>query len=51
MAELEMHDAGQCLSEHPWFDACCLNPATLQTAYRQYRSQHGPNAVEGSADQ
>jgi hypothetical protein len=38
---------GDCFTTHPWFEAVCLNPATLQTAYLQYRQQYGARAMEG----
>ncbi|XP_070552819.1 P2X purinoceptor 7-like [Ptychodera flava] len=30
-----------CITEHPGFDAVCLNPWVLRTAYRQYRQHYG----------
>ena len=39
-------DPLQCITSHEWFDAC-LNPATLETAYRRYRSQYDRRAAEG----
>ena len=39
-----------CFTEHPWFEATCLNPGTLQTAYYGYRQQYGARAVEGERD-
>ena len=43
-------DAAQCIMEHPWFEATCLNPGTLQMAYCGYIQQYGACAVEGSRD-
>ena len=36
-----------CFTNHPWFEATCLNPGTLQTAYFSYRQQYGARALEG----
>ncbi|KAK0142691.1 hypothetical protein N1851_019381 [Merluccius polli] len=30
-----------CLTLHPGFDACCLNPFSLQVAYLNFRQEHG----------
>jgi hypothetical protein len=40
----------QCITEHPWFEATCLNPETLQTACYGYRQQYGATAIEGGRD-
>ncbi|XP_039540209.1 P2X purinoceptor 7-like [Pimephales promelas] len=32
----------QCLTLHPGFEACCLNPYVLQIAYMHFRQDHGP---------
>ncbi|ROI15892.1 hypothetical protein DPX16_3793 [Anabarilius grahami] len=32
----------QCLTLHPGFEACCLNPYVLQIAYMHFRQEHGP---------
>lgn len=37
----------QCFTDHPWYEATCLNPGTLETAYFQFRQQYGSHAVEG----
>ncbi|XP_051985326.1 uncharacterized protein LOC127645689 [Xyrauchen texanus] len=34
-----------CLTLHPGFDACCLNPFSLQVAYLNFRQEHGPLQV------
>ncbi|KAL2093149.1 hypothetical protein ACEWY4_010461 [Coilia grayii] len=31
-----------CLTQHPGFDACCLNPFSLQVAYLAFRQEYGP---------
>ncbi|CAL9693741.1 unnamed protein product [Knipowitschia caucasica] len=31
-----------CLTEHPGFEACCLNPYVLQIAYLNFRQEFGP---------
>ncbi|XP_071060469.1 P2X purinoceptor 7-like isoform X2 [Pseudochaenichthys georgianus] len=31
-----------CLTLHPGFEACCLNPFVLQIAYMNFRQEHGP---------
>ncbi|KAK0131405.1 Serine/threonine-protein phosphatase 6 regulatory ankyrin repeat subunit A [Merluccius polli] len=31
-----------CLTQHPGFDACCLNPFVLKIAYSHFRQDHGP---------
>ncbi|XP_038062598.1 P2X purinoceptor 7-like [Patiria miniata] len=40
-------DTLSCFKDHPWYEATCLNPGTLETAYYQYRQQYGARAVEG----
>ena len=30
-----------CITDHPGFQACCLNPYVLQVAYHAYRERHG----------
>lgn len=32
----------QCVTQHPGFEVCCLNPYVLQIAYMHYRREHGP---------
>ncbi|KAI2650169.1 P2X purinoceptor 7 [Labeo rohita] len=32
----------QCLTLHPGFEACYLNPYVLQIAYMHFRQEHGP---------
>ena len=32
----------QCVTQHPGFEACCLNPYMLQIAYMHFRQEHGP---------
>ena len=50
--QLDMKSPENCLAEHDWFDgACCLHPATLQTAHLQYQTQYGRRAVQGFLDQ
>lgn len=36
-----------CFTEHPWYEATCLNPGTLETAYYHYKQQYGARAIEG----
>ena len=31
-----------CLTQHPGFEACCLNPFVLKIAYTHFRQDHGP---------
>uniref|UniRef100_A0A667WI64 P2X purinoreceptor 7 intracellular domain-containing protein n=1 Tax=Myripristis murdjan TaxID=586833 RepID=A0A667WI64_9TELE len=31
-----------CLTQHPGFEASCLNPFVLQIAYMSFRQEHGP---------
>uniref|UniRef100_A0A8C5CZA4 RecF/RecN/SMC N-terminal domain-containing protein n=1 Tax=Gadus morhua TaxID=8049 RepID=A0A8C5CZA4_GADMO len=31
-----------CLTQHPGFDACCLNPFVLKIAYTHFKQDHGP---------
>ena len=31
-----------CLTQHPGFEGCCLNPFVLQIAYLAFRQDHGP---------
>ncbi|KAL2098413.1 hypothetical protein ACEWY4_007620 [Coilia grayii] len=31
-----------CLTQHSGFDACCLNPFSLQVAYLAFRQEYGP---------
>ena len=35
-----------CLTQHPGFEAVCLNRYVLQTAYFQYRQQYNVSATE-----
>ncbi len=49
--EIDLNDVNQCLSSHDWFEAVCLHPGVLETAYRQYRAYYGRDAVEGTLDQ
>ena len=46
MAKRLAEDVG-CITLHPGFQAVCLNPWVLQTAYFTYRQQYGGSAVEG----
>ena len=36
-----------CITQNPGFNAVCLNPWVLQTAWFQYKQQYGANAYEG----
>ena len=31
-----------CLTQHPGFEACCLNPFVLKIAYTHFKQDHGP---------
>uniref|UniRef100_A0A8C5D005 P2X purinoreceptor 7 intracellular domain-containing protein n=1 Tax=Gadus morhua TaxID=8049 RepID=A0A8C5D005_GADMO len=31
-----------CLTLHPGFEGCCLNPFVLQVAYLAFKQEHGP---------
>ena len=31
-----------CVTQHPGFEACCLNPWALQTAYYAYKQTYEP---------
>lgn len=49
--DINIDDPNQCLTIHDWFDAICLHPGVLATAYLQYRAYYGRDAVEGTLDQ
>ena len=36
-----------CITNHPGFQAVCINPWVLQTAWHQYKQQYGTKGVEG----
>ena len=37
----ENNSSIKCITEHPGFEAVCLNVWVLQVAYFQYRQEHG----------
>uniref|UniRef100_A0A3B3CPU1 P2X purinoreceptor 7 intracellular domain-containing protein n=1 Tax=Oryzias melastigma TaxID=30732 RepID=A0A3B3CPU1_ORYME len=37
----ETRQSIDCIVNHPWFEASCLNPWTLKAAYMAYRQQYG----------
>ncbi len=38
----EVHSTDtQCITQHPGFDAACINEWVLEIAYLQYKQQHG----------
>lgn len=39
-------EGAACITLHPGFEAMCLNPLFLQTAYYMYRQQYGGRAQE-----
>ncbi|XP_071837202.1 uncharacterized protein [Apostichopus japonicus] len=41
-------EGAACITLHPGFEAVCLNPWVLQTAYYVYRQQYGDHAQEKS---
>ncbi|PIK43233.1 hypothetical protein BSL78_19924 [Apostichopus japonicus] len=41
-------EGATCITLHPGFEAVCLNPWVLQTAYYVYRQQYGGRAQENS---
>ncbi|XP_071828109.1 uncharacterized protein [Apostichopus japonicus] len=41
-------EGAACITLHPGFEAVCLNPWVLQTAYNVYRQQYGGRAQENS---
>lgn len=40
-AKMELEEGTSCITNHPFFDPVCLNVFVLQTAYLQYRQEHG----------
>ncbi|XP_013404522.1 uncharacterized protein LOC106169577 [Lingula anatina] len=41
----------QCITDHPGFEPVCLNKWVLETAWMQFRQQHGGKAFGGREDQ
>lgn len=44
---LKMKNGMECITNHPGFNAVCLDPFSLQVAWLSYKQQYGGNQFEG----